>query len=130
MTLELPPWHGAPIHHVALQVIDLPRAEAFYHGALALPVVTRHADAQGQLRSVWLDLGHGTILMLEKASTPHHVGAGWHLVALTIEPGARTAVEAALAKRQVPITGRTDYSLYVEDPEGNRVAFSHYPHKP
>lgn len=37
-------------------------------------------------------------------------------------------METELVRRQVPIEGRTDYTLYLRDPEGNRIGLSHWPH--
>src|SRR5262249_10762829 len=52
------------VHHVAVIVADLGRAEAFYSATLGLPVLRRWADAQGAPRSVWLELD-GAFLALE-----------------------------------------------------------------
>ena len=56
------------IHHVAVKAIDLARAEAFYVGVLGLSVLRRWPlpDATGD-RSLWLDLGAGAFLALERA---------------------------------------------------------------
>lgn len=114
------------LHHIAVKVVDLIRAEAFYHGLLSLPMVKRHQDAQGAHRSTWLDLG-GTLLMLERTTPAEHAPNGWHLVALRIAASERAACAAQLRQLGIPITGETDYSLYFEDPEGNRLAYSHWP---
>jgi catechol 2,3-dioxygenase-like lactoylglutathione lyase family enzyme len=52
---------------------------------------------------------------------------GFHLVALRVEDRDRPAIEQRLAAAGVPIAHRTDFTLYVRDPEGNRVGLSHYP---
>jgi catechol 2,3-dioxygenase-like lactoylglutathione lyase family enzyme len=44
------------VHHLAVVVRDLERAEAFYAGVLGLPVAQRWADEAGAPRSVWLSL--------------------------------------------------------------------------
>jgi catechol 2,3-dioxygenase-like lactoylglutathione lyase family enzyme len=44
------------VHHIAVVVSDLARAEAFYSGVLGLPVLRRHDDAAGRPRAVWLGL--------------------------------------------------------------------------
>jgi glyoxylase I family protein len=123
------------VHHVALQVRDLAAMEVFYRDLLGLPVERRWpaADGRGD-RSVWLDLGAGAFLALERvdgrpaadgdwrASEP-----GWHLVALRIPPDARARWEARFSAAGVAIAHRTPYTLYVRDPEGNRVGLSHWP---
>jgi catechol-2,3-dioxygenase len=52
---------------------------------------------------------------------------GLHLVALSILPSDRLAWEARLSSHGVPLEHSTDYTIYFLDPEGNRVALSHYP---
>lgn len=123
-------------HHVAVQVRDLARAEAFYSGVLGLAVLRRWPADDGSERSVWLDLGAGQFLALERASPdavppseqPFRDGhAGWHLVALRIGVDERAGWEAQLAARQVEVVHRTRWSIYVRDPDGNRVGLSHHP---
>ena len=123
---------AAGIHHVAVQVRDLPAAEAFYTGVLGLRVARRWPGEAGE-RSLWLDAGGGTILMLERAGADErppseapfvHPHAGWHVVALRIEASERSAWEARLGER---IVHRTRWTVYVRDPDGNRVGLSHYP---
>lgn len=127
MALEL-----GSIHHIAILVDDLAAAEAFYAGILGFRVERRWPDEQGGTRSVWLAIGHDALLMLERADpeAPRagEAAGGWHLLAFTIDAKNRTRVEAELSRKRVPIESRTDYTLYVRDPEGNRVAFSHWPH--
>jgi glyoxylase I family protein len=118
-------------HHLALLVEDLPGAEAFYAGLLGLPVLRRwQGDGGAGDRSVWLDAG-GLILMLERADAHAARGddgaGGWHLFALTLDPAEREAVRARLAAAGHPVEAETEFTLYVRDPEGNRVGLSHWP---
>lgn len=119
-------------HHLAIRCADLERCERFYRDQLGLPVARRWPADDGRDRSVWLGLGDG-FLVLERAGGPPGVEpwestrAGLHLVALRIEPGERAAVEARLAAAAVEVAHRTRWTLYVRDPEGNRVGLSHYP---
>jgi catechol 2,3-dioxygenase-like lactoylglutathione lyase family enzyme len=101
------------VHHIALAVTDLPAAEAFYAGVLGLAVTARSE------RSIWLDLD-GVILMLEREGTP----GGPHCLALAILPGERAAWRARLA---AAIETETTYTLYLRDPDGNRIGLSCYP---
>lgn len=122
-----------PIHHLAVLVSDLEQAEAFYCGVLGLRIERRWAETKGKgTRSIWLKLGHDQLLMLEKADARgarrDEQGGGWHLLAFTIEAGERERIETQLAKRGIAIESRTDYTLYFRDPEGNRLALSHWPH--
>jgi catechol 2,3-dioxygenase-like lactoylglutathione lyase family enzyme len=121
-----------PFHHLAIQCVDLERQERFYRGALGLKVLRRWPREEGGDRSVWLDLGGG-FLALERATepmpgTPWRDGrAGIHLIALRIAPGERAAWEDRLARHGVPVVERTRWTLYVRDPEGNRIGLSHHP---
>jgi catechol 2,3-dioxygenase-like lactoylglutathione lyase family enzyme len=110
------------LHHLAVVVSDLARAEAFYGGVLGLQVIARHGE-----RAIWLDAG-GTILMLERAAAAAPTRAddapGWHCVALGIDAAAhatwRDRLGAAYARE-------SDYTVYARDPDGNLVGLSHYP---
>jgi glyoxylase I family protein len=123
------------LHHLAIQVRDLARVEAFYRDVLGLAVVRRWpaADGRGE-RSVWVDAGDGSFLALEvvggDAAPAADEGprAGLFLVALKIDAAGRDDWERRLAAAGVAITHKTAYTLYVRDPEGNRVGLSHYPH--
>ena len=121
------------VHHVAIGVRDLARCEAFYTGVLGLPVLRRWpaADGAGD-RSVWLDLGRGAFLALEHVAGAPSAGlsgdgGGYLMVALAIARAARGDWEARLGAAGVAVVHRTDYTLYVADPEGNRVGLSHWP---
>jgi glyoxylase I family protein len=121
------------VSHVAIAVRDLPACEAFYTSVLGLPVQRRWPRIQGGDRSVWLDLGAGAFLALERADSPAAEPRppgpvqGYVLLALTIEVGDRAAWEESLAASGVPVVRRTPYTIYVEDPEGNRIGLSHWP---
>ena len=129
------------VHHLAIAVRDLPATAAFYEAVLGLPVLRRWPATQGaveragsvpgsekEFRSVWMDLGGGAFLALERTAagpaarddqTP-----GFQMVALRI---ARAEWEARFAAAGVPVVHRTAYTIYVRDPEGNRVGLSHWP---
>ena len=125
--------HGA--HHLAVQVADLPRAERFYTEVLGLAVVRRWPwpDGRAGERSIWLSLGEGAqFLALEACEGKaeprpfHDPRAGLHLFALGIERADRPAWEQRLGAQ---IVHRSRFTLYVQDPEGNRVGLSHFPHE-
>ncbi len=120
------------IHHIAVKVVDLARAEAFYVGVLGLPVKRRWSLPEGGGdRSLWLDLGAGAFLALERAQASMAEKAeddpGIHLLALHIPRDEREAWIAKLAQAGHPVYHQTDYTLYVRDPEGNRIGLSHWP---
>ncbi|WP_437736271.1 VOC family protein [Sorangium sp. So ce1335] len=127
---ETPP--SLSVHHLAVVVRDLDLAEAFYAGVLGLPVMRRWTDETGAPRSVWLELGGGAFLAVERAGADGPTRAdgapGWHCVALGIAPSERDAWRRRLAASGVAIERESAYSMYARDPEGNLVALSHYPH--
>ena len=89
------------------------------------------ADGGGD-RSVWLSAGQG-FLALERASRPveeepfEDAPAGWQVVALTIAHADRGAWERRLLGAGVRLARRSPFSLFFRDPEGNRVALTHWP---
>ena len=119
------------VHHLAVVVSDLEASERFYAGLLGLPVVRRWQDEAGQPRSVWVDLGAGAFLAIERAAasgpTRSEVAPGFHCLALAIEPSEREGLRARLAAGGHPVERESGYTLYARDPDGHLVAFSHYP---
>lgn len=148
------PLHPEGFHHHAIKVRDLARAEAFYAGVLGLPIERRwpyppEARRQG-LRALWLRTIPGSaegFLALEQregdTSTHGARGAdvrdtssdrptepddvGHFLFALRIALGDREKWRARLAAAGFPVTHETAFTLYVTDPEGNRLGLSHHP---
>ncbi|HEU4384755.1 MAG TPA: VOC family protein [Anaeromyxobacteraceae bacterium] len=119
-------------HHLAVKVRDLEGCERFYREVLGLPVVRRWPDASGTDRSVWLGV-EGGFLALERGegapdARPFHDGRpGLHLLALRISAAERAEWEARLAGHRVAVEHRTRWTLYLRDPEGNRIGLSHHP---
>jgi len=131
-----PPRYARPVpiafHHLAIQCADLEACERFYRDVLGLEVLRRWPRPEGGDRSVWLGVGDGFLALERAAAAP--AGAPWrdgaaglHLVALRIAPGERAAWESRLAARGVEIVHRTRWTVYVRDPEGNRIGLSHWP---
>lgn len=116
----------AKLHHLALGADDVESLAAFYRDRLGLPEVGRHRFPGGGLRSIWLSLGGGAVLMVEpyeqdRQSVAHH-SRGLFLLALQMPAGQRAAVE-----RELGVEQRTEHTSYFRDPEGNRFAISDYP---
>lgn len=119
------------VHHLAVLVRDLARAEAFYAGVLGLAVSKRWSDAEGRPRSVWLALRGGAFLALEKGTTEGPLRAdgapGWHCVALGIAVEEREMWRERLAAAGFEVERESEFTLYARDPDGNLVALSHHP---
>ena len=121
-------------HHMAVQVHDVERALRFYRDVLGLSERARYLREDGSLRSVWVDVPGGGFLALEHTSSSPQASAfrtntpGWLLLALRIPPEARAATEAHLAAHGVEIVHRSRWTLYLRDPEGNRIGLSHHPY--
>jgi catechol 2,3-dioxygenase-like lactoylglutathione lyase family enzyme len=128
------------VHHVALRVADLAKVEPFYRDVLALPVIRRWPKAEdGGVRgdrSIWLDAGDGAFVALETTTetsvatadaAAHADAVGPPVLALRIGADERAAWEARLQAAGVAIYHRTAFTLYVRDPEGNRIGLSHHP---
>lgn len=124
------------VHHLAVKAADVERVARFYRDVLGLAEERRHQDDAGALRSIWLRAG-ASILMIERSTQSGAAQAshaersefsadppGFHVLALSIDPSDGPALAAELA-----IVHRTDYTLYVLDPEGNRVGLSSYPER-
>jgi glyoxylase I family protein len=122
------------VHHVAIATADPLRLAAFYE-RLGLKTAKEHRFDDGLVRSVWLELGGGAILMLELADTVAPSGAapfatktpGLHLLALAIAAADRARVVQHLLAADIRIEHETPFTLYIRDPEGNRIGLSHYP---
>lgn len=123
-------------HHLAIQVRDLPAVERFYRQTLGLTELRRWPaqDGAGD-RSVWLDAGDGAFIALERVAggataredEARAARPGLHLIALRIQRAARGDWERRLSAAGVTVESRTAFTLYVRDPEGNRVGLSHWP---
>ncbi len=129
---EDPSTPAAPtLHPLAVKVKDLARAEAFYAGVLGLRVRERHTADDGAPRSIWLELGGGAFLAIERAEPREPARTddqpGWHCVALGIAESEREGWRARLAARGSPVERESPFTLYVRDPEGALVALSHHP---
>lgn len=114
------------VHHVALQVSDLERARGFYVDVLGLRLVRMQEHA------LWVQAGE-TIVMLEKCAgdvdtTPWASDrCGPFVVAFGIVPAERGPLKQRLLDAGVAIDHESAYTLYVRDPFGARLGFSHFP---
>ena len=130
---------GVPggVHHVAVAVRNLAVCEAFYASVLGLPVLRRWPTADGTegiARSGWTSAAarswrwSGPSASGDAPAGPRvEVTDGYLMIALRIARTARADWEARLSAAGVAVVHRTAYTLYVADPEGNRVGLSHWP---
>lgn len=123
-----PPPSG--LHHLALGARDVERLAAFYTMAFGLREVSRQRDAEGALRSIWLEL-ESSLLMIEhtarQRAVVQDVDAGLFLIAFRIECSERLDFVSRLAAHGHLVESTTEYTSYFRDPEGNRFAVSSYP---
>ncbi len=112
------------IDHVVLRVADQERAIAFYEGVLGAKV-ERRAEKIGLVQ---LRAGRSLIDLIE-APEKDREGANMDHFALRIEPFDEAAIRAHLKAHGIEVGElKTRYgaegngpSLYIEDPDGNRV---------
>lgn len=125
------------VHHLAVEVTDLERAERFYVEVLGLGVLRRW-ERDGAPRSVWVELADGSFLAIERSGAPATEPGGlpeqaslrhrgWHCVALAIGRDERETWRARLEQAGHPIVRETDFTLYTRDPDGALVGLSHWP---
>lgn len=111
------------IHHVALRVADCDRSAAFYSGVLGLPERRRLRDGEG-VRAIWLETD-GAVLMLERTLRGRGETAGsGHLLAFAADDLA--VWERRLQEAGVAVEDRTEFTVYVRDPDGHRVGLTRY----
>ena len=122
------------LHHLALGATDVAALAGFYGAVFGLEQVREHRRDDGTLRSIWLRLGDG-LLMVEsiEAGSPREPGLrlpeqGWFMLAFaTADEAESEAVCRAATARGATESHRTGFTRYLVDPEGNRVAVSHFP---
>ncbi len=122
------------LHHLALGATDVVALAGFYASVFGLEQVREHRRDDGTLRSIWLRLGDG-LLMVEsiEAGSPREPGLrlpeqGWFMLAFSTANEAESeAVCRAATARGASESHRTGFTRYLVDPEGNRVAVSHFP---
>ncbi|MBU8897835.1 glyoxalase [Corallococcus sp. H22C18031201] len=125
--------HVQGFHHVAIQAKDVERVTAFYRDLLGFPELTRHRRPDGSLRSIWVGVPGGAFLAIEAVEgTPpeqpfRHEHPGLLMLAFRIPRGERAEAVETLARAGVALEHETRWTVYVRDPEGNRVALSHHP---
>jgi catechol 2,3-dioxygenase-like lactoylglutathione lyase family enzyme len=119
---------GIPVTGVSelvLEVVDLERAEAFYGGALGLPVVDRWPDRE----AIWVMAGDRTRIGLWRPQVGLAGGRGGIHVhfAMFIDEDDYDAAVARLREQGLDVvehafsTRPDSRAAYVDDPDGNVV---------
>lgn len=120
------------IHHVAVhaRAAGVEAVAAFYRDVVGLPELVRHPADGGGLRSVWLCLARsgdpGAGFLAVEAGDDF----GPAMIALRIDAADRAGLLADLKRAGVAVEKQSRWTVYVSDPAGNHVAFSHHPHDP
>jgi catechol 2,3-dioxygenase-like lactoylglutathione lyase family enzyme len=125
------------IDHIVLPVADVERALAFYHGVLGLPVEREAEFRAGRVGfpSVRVDDHFVIDLSPRAADEPAPAGHNLDHFCLVIDAEDMDAVVAELERHAVPIlrppvprwgAQGIGTSLYVADPDGNRLEIRSY----
>lgn len=131
--------------HIALLVRDVEKIADFYRDALSGTEVMRNFSENGSLRSIWIAIGP-SVVMVEKSNARDDVGSndefpaeetgaraavmerlGWAMVAFPARGRSLEQWETHLARHGARVSYRTDWTLYVQDPENNVFGVSNYP---
>jgi hypothetical protein len=105
------------IHHIAIGTPHLLEMVEFYSQLPGLKFLEWKLEEDGEKRSGWFDAG-GILLMIEKRSYKKAPEA----ILFSITCITNT-------KQLPPIFSKTDYSIYLEDFDGNKIGYSSYPEK-
>lgn len=114
------------ICELVLEAADVGRLERFYRG-LGLAVLARHGDR------IWLEAGRRSRLGIWSPGPKEHADRGGRHVhfALSVTRGRLERLTAELRAQGVEVEGPIEHdggdrSVYVFDPEGNRVELWDY----
>ncbi len=133
--MAVPPVAPSSAHHIAIQCVDLDAMVEFYQTVLRMRMVRRWPSDEPRTagdRSVWLATGN-TIIALERCVGQverrpwNDDRPGLHLLALQIVRDHRDAWCQWLAHCGVEIKNESSWTVYIVDPEGNRIGLSHFP---
>jgi catechol 2,3-dioxygenase-like lactoylglutathione lyase family enzyme len=134
--MATPPITPFGMHHIAIQCRDLVGMVRFYERVLRLRVDRRWpADAPDQPtgdRSVWLKLGTGVLALERCRAVPQppdwqDESTGLHLLAVEISWQNRGVWLDHLEHCGIPVVFESTWTIYIRDPEGNRIGLSHFP---
>lgn len=101
---------------------DVTALAAFYQDVLSMKVVRDTLP-----RSLWLGMGGSAVLMIEarEGGEPAPAVGSMELIAFRVDEAAKAAVRRKAVESGC-FDGETDFTVYLRDPEGRRVAVSTY----
>lgn len=108
------------IHHIAIGTKNPDGLKQFYSVLPGLVFEKDHFLSSGELRSSWFFAGE-TRIMIEKEENPK---APLALVFSVPDRQQRRILEETFASQ---FEGKTEFTRYFKDPDGNRLGFSSYP---
>lgn len=110
------------MHHLAISTTNIEEMGKFYQQLPGLSIQQANLDISGRLRSIWFEISeHNTILMLEKddfAKAPK---------AFVLSLKSSGMSESEIENLPLNWDGRTEFTIYFLDPDGNRLGYSNYP---
>jgi len=120
------------IHHIVIAAQDVQHVGDFYENILGLKRTRQQSDDHG-VRSIWFASG-SSILMIERADAGvfkpvasfHDKPPGFHLIAFRIVESERRIWLERFSRARVPVLFNTDFTMYIMDPERNRIGLSFY----
>ena len=103
------------IEEIVFEVKDLDRSVAFYQNVIGLPLFSREPQA------AWFRVGEQWLALF----TPDRAGSGQHFAFLIAPPDAERLRRALVAQGFPEETMQQDEgsSVYVRDPDGNKIEF-------
>ncbi len=117
------------MHHLALGSHGVEALAEFYQSVFSLERRATNVYETGEVRSIWLDLKPGILMIeqtLEKVSHVEGIGAGLFLLAFTGSDSDLDTFGLRLEKFGCEVETNTEKTTYARDPEGNRIALSSY----
>lgn len=110
------------LHHLAMRSADVTALAAFYCEVFSTKVVRDALPG-----SLWLALAGGAVLMIEarEAGEPAPAAGSLELVAFRVDEATKLAIRRNAVERGC-FDGETEFTVYLRDPEGRRVAVSTY----
>ncbi len=117
------------IKETCLYISDLDKAEAFYHGLLDMPVISKEKD-----RHIFFRCGSSVLLCFNPETTkkedhlPPHFAYGKQHIAFEVKEEDYATIKASMLKKGIKITHEQPWkknleSFYFEDPFGHVLEF-------